>query len=41
MPTTFRPYGPDRLLLLVPDMHGRLPEGPWRIMSATWRTDRT
>ena len=27
MPTTFRPYEPDRLLLLAPDMRGWLPEG--------------
>ena len=27
MPTTFRPYGPDRLLPLAPDMRDRLPEG--------------
>ena len=27
MPTTFRPYEPDRLLPLAPDMHGWLPEG--------------
>ena len=27
MPTTFRPYEPDRLLLPAPDMRGWLPEG--------------
>ena len=27
MPTTFRPYGPDRFLPLTPDMRERLPEG--------------
>ena len=27
MPTTFRPYEPDRLLPLAPDMHEWLPEG--------------
>ena len=27
MPTTFRPYGPGRLLPLAPDMHEWLPEG--------------
>ena len=35
MPTTFRPYEPDRLLLLAPDMRGWLPEGTRRI---TWVT---
>ena len=27
MPTTFRPYEPDQLLLLTPDIRGWLPEG--------------
>ena len=27
MPTTFRPYEPDQLLLLVPDVRDWLPEG--------------
>ena len=36
MPTTFRPYQPDQLLLLSPHLREWLPAGHLSITSATW-----